>query len=249
MKKNLFLIIFLIATTAIFSCKEKSDNNVQMPIPGLPDSLNQLFSEAGVIKIYDPLLYLIGESDSINSYEEISLFDVAKFHGKVCPGIATGFFMFQDVLSKLYPDGKTPIQGQIAVAVSNPNDMMDLAGYILGIRNFYGRGELGAKMLQLDTSLQTHKKMQFVMIFKRIDNGKMLKVTFNKYKIFDNQKDWSFIKKCLEEFKDGKLKGKKLKKFQKMVLTKTTNVLKNHLKYYTIDTCKNYKFPSENCLK
>ena len=62
------------------------------------NELHQLFAQAGTIKVYEPLRYLIGETDSANSYYEITLEDIAKYHGKVCPGIATGFFMFQDVI-------------------------------------------------------------------------------------------------------------------------------------------------------
>ena len=242
--RNLTLIILL--TASFFSCQPQNKqaniqkDTVQHP---LKDSLQELFEQAGVIKIYEPLRYLIGETDSANSYHKIGLQDIAKYHGKVCPGIATGFFMFQDVLSQLYPNGQMPVRGNIAVVASNPNDMMDVAGYILGIRNFYGRGELGHNMLLLDTSLQTGKKKEFVMIFKRLDTGKMLKVTFHKFQIFKTQEEWSFIDSCLHKFKTNELHGEDLKKFQNIVHNKVIDVLKNHRKFYTIEDCTEYKFP------
>ncbi len=247
MKRILYSTVFIFAALIILvSCNYTKQMPKNVIINNNSDSLNELFKQAGTIKIYEPLRYLIGETDSAHSFYEISLFDIQKYHGKVCPGIVSGFFMFQDVLHELYPDGTMPVRGQIAVACSNPNDMMDVAGYILGIRNFIGRGELGRGLLILDTSLQTHHAKQFVMIFRRLDNGKTVKVTYNKFKIFSTQKKWSFIDQSLHEFKSGKLHGQQLAKFQNIVHAKVVEFLKNRVKVYDIEPCNNYNFPVQS---
>lgn len=243
MKKFTLLLTAILSICLVSSCSGPTGIKTSEPVSNNADSLSELFRMAGVIKIYEPLRYLIGETDSAHSYYEISLLDIQKYHGKVCPGIASGFFMFQDVLKQLYPDGQIPVRGQIAVACSNPNDMMDVAGYILGIRNNIGRGELGHGLLVLDTSLQTHRPKQFVMIFRRLDNGHMVKVTYNKFKIFDTQHEWSFIDESLHKFKHGELNGEQLKKFQEIVHAKVEYFLKNRVKVYDIEPCTGYKFP------
>ncbi len=243
MKRITILLFTIVSILAVNSCNGPHGDKSIDKYSNNTGSLDELFRKAGVIKIYEPLRYLVGETDSAHSYYEISLFDIQKYHGKVCPGIASGFFMFQDVLKTLYPDGQMPVRGQIAVACSNPNDMMDVAGYILGIRNNIGRGELGHGLLVLDTTLQTHRPKQFVMIFRRLDNGDMLKVTYNKFKIFDTQQEWSFIDEGIHKFKYGELDGQQLKRFQRIVHNKVEYFLKNRVKVYDIEPCTEYKFP------
>ncbi|GEM_PF-1646733 len=244
--KKIAIILGILISLSVVACNYKSTQTTKQSVNKPTDSSEALFESAGVIKIYDPLKYIIGETDSAHSYYEITLADVGKFHGKVCPGIATGFFMYQDVLAKLYPDGQIPVRGDIAVACSAPNDMMDVAGYILGIRNFYGRGELGRGLLVVDTSLNPHHTRQFVMIFKRLDNGKMLKVTFNKYKILESEKQWELAEDVLGKFKRHEPVNKEeLTKFQKMVQAKVKDVIRNRIKYYTIEPCTEYTFPFE----
>ncbi len=250
--KTLFFITAL--AVLFFSCNTKNNQQkidtknkqtIKTENNKTTDSLTTLLNSAGSIKIYEPLRYLIGETDSANSYYDITLSDVGKYHGKVCPGIATGFFMFKDVLSQLYPNGDMPMRSNIAVACSSPNDMMDVAGYILGIRNFYGRGELGHGLLTVDTTLNPHHKRQFVVIFKRLDNKKTLKVTFNKFKILDNKNDWKLAETVLHKFKKHERLDSNLTKFQEMIHAKVKDVINNHTKYYNIEPYDNYLFSFE----
>lgn len=243
-KYSVILLIFII--TFAFSCQKEQQTTQTAIEKSSPQTA--LFDSAGSIKVYDPLRYLIGETDSAHSYWEITLTDIAKYHGKVCPGIATGFYMFKDVIKQLYPDTQMPIRGQVAVACSRPNDMLDVAGFVFGIRNFYGRGELGHGMLVYDTTLAPVKvPKQFVMVFKRLDNGKAVKVIFNKYNLMPQDK-WQFIDSVLHAFKHhGFASGEAAEEFRNLVHNEVIHVLRNGPRkgVYEIKPCTQYKFPFE----
>ncbi len=250
MKKisNLLLLLILIL---VFSCNSKNSttSNSNVKFKGSTDQLKTLFLSQGIIKVYEPLKVLIGESDSAAAIYNISLLDIEKYHGKVCPGIATGFKMFQAIIDSLYPETGIAIRGQVAVACSKGNDMLDVAGYIFGIRTntCCGRGELGKGMLLVDTSLSTGVKKQFVMIFKRLDNGLEYKVTFNKFKLMEPNQ-WPFIDETLHKFEHGgQLTLKERKEFAQMVHQAVINVLKNgpNPGTFKIERITNYTFPCE----
>ena len=237
--KRLFLL--LIPALMPFSCKSTNIKKEQV------SQWDSLLLEQGIIKVYEPLRAFIAETDSTESYYDISLVDIEKYHGKVCPGIATGFQMFREVLEKLYPNS-VPVRGQVAVACSKPNDMLDVASFILGIRNFYGRSELGKGLLVVDTTLSPGVPKEFVMIFKRLDNGKTLKVTFDKYKLM-NPEDWPLIDQTVMMFEHHEpIPEDQLERYQKTVHNEVMHILTNGPRegVYKIEEIDNYTFEFEN---
>ncbi len=249
MKKIIFYVLALVFSVMLISCNQtvktqQSTKNDYSPLT----KLDSLFMKQGEILVYEPLKVLIGESDSIHAIYHLTLFDIEKYHGKVCPGIATGFIMFKSVIDSLYPRTHVVVRGQVAIAASNPNDMADVAGYIFGVRTntCCGRGELGRGLLIIDTTLRTGVKKQFVIIFKRLDNGRTYKMTFNKFALMDKDQ-WPFIDETLHKFKRGeKLTAEEREKFAKMVHQEVLNVLANGPRQgtFSIEPTE-YKFPFE----
>ncbi len=249
MKKVSLFVTVLAILGFLMSCNQgnKSNQNTAQATSSLTQ-LDSLFKKQGEILVYEPMKVLIGESDSVHAIYHLTLFDIEKYHGKVCPGIATGFTMFKAIVDSLYPETHVVVRGQVAIAASNPNDMVDVAGYIFGVRTHYccGRGELGRGLLILDTTLQTGVKKQFVIIFKRLDNGRTYKMTFNKFALMDKDQ-WPFIDETLHKFKRGeKLTAEEKQKFAKMVHKEVISVLENGPREgaFSIERTE-YKFPFE----
>ncbi|RLD46479.1 MAG: hypothetical protein DRI94_14740, partial [Bacteroidetes bacterium] len=185
MKLNLLLSAVIISIYFI-SCKNESSKNI-IPQKNNIDTIknqnitinnNDIYIKAGTIKIKDPMLARLGvKTDSI---EEISLRDISKYTGFICPGLTTGFYMFKEVMDSLYPNEEIPMRGQIQIATSRPSDLLNVASYITGARGCMGgRSEINKNDARVDTSLKT-KKGVMTMIFRRKDNGKMVKAVFNK---------------------------------------------------------------------
>ncbi len=230
-----FILTAIISVIFISGCKntdnapQNSGSTTLRDNCGQPTQFDSLLLAQGNIKVYEPLKVLIGESDSAGAIYTITLRCVEKYHGKVCPGIATGFRMFQDIIDSLYPETGVAVRGQVEVTCSKPNDMLDVAGYIFGIRTntCCGRSELGKGLLKVDTTLSTGVPKQFVMIFRRLDNGRAYKVTFNKFKLMDSDQ-WPFIDSVLHKYEHGEqLSREEAEKFAAMVHAEVMNVLQN----------------------
>ncbi len=238
MKAKFLFILFVSAL--LVSCKNHKEIKIEYKEPEAFD-----LESAGVIEIYDPFRYFVGETDSLNSVYEISLADVGKYHGKVCPGIVAGFFMFKDVLKELYPAGEIPQRGQIAVVNSRGSDLLDVAGYIFGVRSRGGFGERPKGLIFVDTTLRTGVNKQMVLIFKRLDNGKQVKVIFNK-RFLMPQDTWDFIDEIKHKFEQGKpISAEEYEKFHSLVQGQVKNFLTEGVpsNVYEISEDTTYKFP------
>ena len=185
--KNNILILAILITTALVSCTTKEKNTAtairqeNSTVKTVDDSNNQdmsLYLKAGTIIVKDPMLARLGVRN--DSLETISLVDISKYTGFICPGLTTGFFMIKMALDSLYANGEIPERGQIQVATSRPSDLLNVASYITGARGCMGgRSEINKNDIHIDTTLKTQKGVM-TMIFRRKDNGKMVKAVFNK---------------------------------------------------------------------
>jgi formylmethanofuran dehydrogenase subunit E len=232
MKQILFILSFIIMLSA---CNDTAKNNHGKLET---QSKNDLYDNFGVIKVEDKLAKNIGyKADSADVYF-ISLRDVGKYHGKVCPGIATGFKMIKDVLDSLYPN-EIVQRGQVQVLSSKPTDLFDVAGYITGARNFYGRGEINRGDLIIDTTLNPHQHMSFAMVFRRKDNGQAYKVVFHKANLVA-EKDRDFIFSVDKEALLGEVDKDTAKKFLNITNTEVKQILENGIRtdVYEIEKLK-----------
>lgn len=247
--KNMKKFIFLLAVvSAVWSCTNNNTSTIAQEqdttkIAQSSDSNNHdIYDNFGVIKIKDPFATHIGyPADSADVFF-ISLRDVGKYHGKVCPGIATGFKMIKDVLDSLFPN-EIPQRGLIKVACSRGSDLLDVAGFITGARGDAGRSEINRGDLVIDTTLNPHIPKAFAMVFARKDNGKMYKVIFHKDKLLspdDKEFIFSVDKKALA----GELDSTTEAKFRKTVQNEVRRTLTEGPRkgVYTIRKCVSYKF-------
>ncbi len=232
----------IIILSILLSCN--TDNQpVQSKQTGDTIQQNNLYLKAGIIKIKDPFATHTGYlADSADVFF-ISLRDIAKYHGKVCPGIASGFFMIKQVLDSLYQGDRIPERGKIKVACSRGSDLLDIAGYITGARSFYGRSEINKGDLVVDTSLNPHQPMSFVMVFARKDTDLAYKVIFHKQALIDSA-DRKFMFSADKKALNGELDSKTEEKFKNLIWKYVKNVIINGPKpgVYEISRCYNYKF-------
>ena len=247
MKKYLLLL----SVTLVFaSCSSNNDssNKTEQAVSDtakqnlFENNVNDIYDNFGIIKVKDPLATHIGyPADSADVFF-ISLRDVGKFHGKVCPGIATGFKMIKDVLDSLYGD-EIPVRGNIKVACSRGSDLLDVAGYITGARNNIGRGEINRGDLVIDTTLNPHIPYAFTMIFSRKDLGKMYKVVFHKDRLLtpeDRKFIFSVDKEVFYNHADSATQAKFKEIVQKEVKRTLTEGPRKGV--YEITRYKDYKF-------
>ena len=185
-------IISLLIVSAVFfaSCQNNNQKNEQISKKDTISEIKKseaktsIYDKAGIIKVKDPMASLVGYRKSGDDFFDISLDDVGKYSGHVCAGIASGFLLTKQALEMLYPNGEIPVRGQIRVAAQSGEDQLDVASYITGARAFYGREEVNRNDIIIDKSLQGEKGT-VTIIFKRKDNGKMVKAVFNKVKLFE----------------------------------------------------------------
>ncbi len=188
--KSKILSLAVIVMLFLSSCQNNNQKKEQV---SKKDNISEIqkaevkasiYDKAGIIKVKDPMASLVGYRKSGEDFFDISLDDVGKYSGHVCAGIASGFLFTKQALEMLYPNGEIPVRGQIRVAAQDGGDQLDVASYITGARGFYGRGEVNCNDIIIDKLLQGEKGT-FTLLFKRKDNGKMVKAIFNRMKFFE----------------------------------------------------------------
>ena len=252
MKIQLFsLLIF--ATIFFASCGNNQKNDeqatnkdtvVETQIVVETEKSESIYDKAGIIRVKDPMASLVGYKKSGEDFFDISLDDVGKYSGHVCAGIASGFLLTKQTLEMLYPNGEIPVRGQIRVAAQSGEDQLDVASYITGARAFYGREEVNRNDIIIDKSLQGEKGT-FILIFKRKDNGKMVKVVFNKVKLF-GPKMMKVIMPLKEKVEDGTATDEEKKLFAEKVQIIVEKAITNMPEgVITISECTEYVFPEK----
>ncbi len=204
----------------------------------------EFYGDVPPIKIKEPLGAMVGSLNPDNPVIVISIKDVGLYTGHICPGIAAGFKATSLALNALY--GKeTPVRGKIRIATNEPSDLLDVVSYITGARAFYGRDEVNHNDIVIDKTLG-EKPGIVVMVFKRKDTGKMVKIVFNKAKLF-NPKEM----KKMKQMKEKVMKGKATLKEE---ITMRTNLQKKVKQIFfnlpkgaiTVEEIKDYKIPDRD---
>ena len=98
---------------------------------------------------------------------EISLKDVAKFHGHLCDGLVIGFLGINEGLKALYPNGIIDRTNTQIISKGSPC-LTDVAVYVTG-------GRFQFNSFYVDNSIKDG-----IYIIQRKDNGKAVKVAMNK---------------------------------------------------------------------
>ncbi|MEA3505416.1 MAG: FmdE family protein [Bacteroidota bacterium] len=241
MKKIMILNILLIA---LVSCNNYQTDKKGSFIEGKNSTKLTIYQQAGVINIKDPMASMVGYRKPSEDLFKISLDDVGKYSGHMCAGIASGFLMSKQALEVLYPNGDIPVRGNIRVVASDASDQIDVASYITGARAHYGRDEVNANDLIIDTKLQGEKGT-FTMVFKRKDNDKMVKAVFNKNKLFGAE-----ALKMMMPLKE-KIETATANKYEKKLFAEKVQSIVAQLIYDSpkgtiiIYECTDYNFPNK----
>ncbi len=190
-------------------------------------SKENTYEKAGVIKVKDPKAVMVGYRNPEDEVFEISLDDIGKYTGNVCAGIASGFLLTKQALEKLYPNGELPVRGQISIAASanTGKEMKD-----------------NSIIIDKDINAETGT---VILIFKRADNGKMVKAAFNKNKLIDAEK-----RKVLFPLKNKIMNGKASDEDKKMFAENVQKVVSEVIDnipdgVITVAECSKYKFPTK----
>ncbi len=144
------------------------------------------------IMMKDPYLIMFGQTEGAipYTYEE-----AVKLSGHSCGATAGAFTITRKALEVLYPDGETPVRGQIRVLAPGAEDQWyigvfgEIITYITGAApktGFIGAefGEVNDvfvrrnKMIYTEEPTETQPPMM-KWIFERIDTGKKVSVQFN----------------------------------------------------------------------
>lgn len=140
------------------------------------DDLKSVYLKAGYIKIFDPHALEIGIRPGDNVVC-LSLLDIGKYAGHVCPGITSAFFIAKAAAKALFP-GEIPTRENFKIALSKHNDISLVQSIVFDAFPAFEGSDLEGKMF-IDKSLDLGNG-KYKFIFKRIDNGKTISITWDK---------------------------------------------------------------------
>ncbi len=244
---NTKILSLLVAITLLFaSCQNEKLKNIKLEDNTKQEVVQEkeqtVYQKAGIIKLKDPKAVMVGYRQPDDAVFEISLDDVGKYMGHVCVGISSAYILTKHALEMLYPNGEMPARGQISVVASANTDHMEVALYIVRARQNDPESK-GENIALVDTSITSGPEV-VTLIFKRADNGKMVKAVFNKSRLinFDLKK---IIMPLKQKILDGSATDAEKTKFaqnvQKLVVKVITDLPEGVI---TISECTDYHFPN-----
>lgn len=209
MKPNLFLLLLL--TIVMFPFHAYSE-----------DVNDSVYSKAGTIDVLDPKSVMVGSRQPGDALFELSLDDLEKYTGHVCAGVASGFLLTKQALEQLYPGDELPVRGEISMVASHYNDQTEVAAYVVRARERAG-DEKEKNALIIDPSLAGAPKT-LTLVFKRMDNGKMVKAVLDKSRIL-SEKEMKKVQALKKKVMDGSASEKEKRKFAGIVQDKVAIVI------------------------
>jgi len=157
---------------------------LMLPSSAKAESSNKnrsVYEQAGIIRIHDPKSVMVGYRNPGQDVFELSLDDIGKYTGHVCAGVASGYLLTAQAMEMLYPEETLPVRGDISMAASEYNDQSEVAAYVIRAREHTG-DEKENNTLVIDPALST-TPASVVIIFKRMDNGNMVKAVLDKSRL------------------------------------------------------------------
>lgn len=226
------------------SCRNDVQDTAESQSPVVLQQKNPatVYNKAGTIRIRDNRASMAGYKAPEDAFFDLALDDVGKYTGHVCAGITSAFIMTKKALAQLYPNGEIPVRGEIRVAVSAPTDHLEVVSYITGIRAEEEKDATKGPDLVVDPSLQGEEGT-VAMVFIRKDNGKMVKTTFNKKKLFGPEKIAQTT-----TLKEKILKGKASKQEQELFAETVQAIVKKLIENppegaISVSETVSYRFP------
>lgn len=204
--------------------------------------LSDFYDKAGYIEIYEEEAVVEVGSLAPNDVLRFGLKDVALMMGHTCPGITTtSFILTKMALEELFKS-ETIRWGNIRIAASASEDIVNVAAYLSGIHHTNLLSD--EPRLMVDKSLDPGKPGQVVMIFQRMDTGKMVRAEFNKMKLLsaDEAKQ---VKLYKEKFNQGKASSIEIEKNGNLIQNVVKRAIMNPpAGVYSVKSCSEYHFPA-----
>ncbi|MGB9701478.1 MAG: hypothetical protein ACPL1A_01990 [Candidatus Kapaibacteriota bacterium] len=206
------------------------------------DDLKNTYLQAGYIKIYDPHALEIGVRPNDNVIN-ISLYDIGKITGHICPITTSAFFITKAALKALYPEG-IPSRENFMVALSKYSDLSLVISFILDAFPRPFDDDFAVSKMFLDKNLDLGNS-KFKFIFKRIDTGKTIAVIWDKSVTVPKE-----VAEKMAYYKNFKIR----EKYEYVDHLKWNTFVNKHVekiitdinqKMLTIEDADDYKFPGE----
>jgi len=141
---------------------------------------NTEMTSVAPIQVRDPKAELmLSVADGQEPVFEITIKDIGLYFGYLIPAHIAGFETARIALELLYPEG-VPERGQIRVAGPEKNDIMLVASYLTGARDFYLVEDEAGGDLVIDPTLGADRPGKYVMIFQRKDTGQTVEAVFDR---------------------------------------------------------------------
>lgn len=158
------------------------------PVTTNENPWNPDMTDVAPIQVRDPKAeMMLSVADEREPVFEITIEDIGLYFGYLIPAHVAGFETTRLALAKLYPEG-IPERGNIRVAGPEKNDIMLVASYLTGARDFYLVEDEAGGDLVIDPTLGADQPGKYVMIFQREDNGRTVEAIFDRPALVpDNQ--------------------------------------------------------------
>jgi hypothetical protein len=163
------------------------------------DDLKSVYLKAGYIKIYDPHALETGIRPGDNVVV-LSLLDIGKITGHICPGVTSAFFIAKAAAKALYPN-EIPTRENFKIALSAYNDISLVQSLVFDAFPVPPESGLESKMI-FDPSLNLGDK-KFKFIFKRIDTGKTISIIWDKNAAVPNE-----VAEKIKHYKEQKIRAR-----------------------------------------
>lgn len=141
------------------------------------------------IKIHDSLAAYLGGPGDIETFS-LSVLDVAKLSGHLCPSVAGAFLATQAAVKALFPENETCERGLIAVDI--PGDATEGANgpighvisFITGAWPEHGFGGLQGRFVRRNLmNYNSRRLVKGQFRFERLDTGKVVEISYYPFRV------------------------------------------------------------------
>lgn len=169
------LILAALTTATVFTTNVGLSVQTQTKNPWQQELL-----ELPPIRVLDTKADAVGSvADEQDPVFELTIEDVGLYFGYLIPAHIAGYYQTKFALEALYPEG-LPERGQIRVATKGYNDILLVASYLTGAREFYLVGGQVESDLVVDPSLESNKEGELILVFQRKDTGRTVRAVFDR---------------------------------------------------------------------
>lgn len=139
------------------------------------------------IKVHDPLATVLGGPAEVEHFS-LSLLDVARFSGHLCPSVAGAFLVVSTAVNELFEDQlcvrgliKVEMPGTVTDGANGP--ISNVIGYLTGAWSESGFGGLRGEHRRRNLlSFEARDLLPGQYRFSRIDTGRSIQITYNPQK-------------------------------------------------------------------